>query len=414
MITGLGAVSPYGAGRIAFLEGIRQGRSAVRRISLFDPSALASQVAGEVPDFHPEEILPADDLRRTGRIVPMALLAAREAVEDAGLPLNGDKKVPEGDSRNLGIILGTGAGAIDFAEIQYERYFKDDTRRVSPYAVSSSLVGMVSSELSIALGIKGPSHVVSNGCASSMDAIGYATNAIRFGQADALLAGGADACITPAIMAGFCRMGVVSTHFNEAPERASRPFNLDRDGFVLGEGAWIFVLEELSRAQARGAVVYAEIAGYASTCDAYHRVMVPREGGESARAMRLALEDADLAPGAVDYINLHGTSTQLNDASETVAVKDAFGKRAREIPCSATKSLIGHPQGACGAAGVAATALGIRHGFIPPTANYERPDPACDLDYVPNQTRSGKMTAALCNSLAFGSKNSVLVLKSIS
>ncbi|MFQ5876628.1 MAG: beta-ketoacyl-[acyl-carrier-protein] synthase family protein [Acidobacteriota bacterium] len=411
VITGLGVVSPFGIGIEAFLEGLARGRSATRRISLFDPGDLPCQVAAEVPGFDPGEHLPAEDLQRVGRIVPMALAAARLSLSDAGL----DRGRPDGDAAGrIGVIVGSGAGAIDFAERQYEAYYRQGIRRVNPFAISSSVVGMVSSELSIRLGFTGPSHVLSNGCTSSTDAIGYALHAIRRREHALLLTGGAEACITVGMMEGFCRMRAAAVGWNDRPERASRPFNRDRTGFVLGEGAYMMVLEDLDHALRRNARIYAEVAGYGSTCDAHHRVHMSPRGEESTRAMLLALRSAGAAPSAVDYVNLHGTGTPQNDRVETMAVRALLGGRAGAVPCSSTKSMIGHAQGACGAAGVVATALGMRERFLPPTINYENPDPECDLDYVPNRSRPAETRLALCNCIGFGSKNSALVLRAFS
>jgi 3-oxoacyl-[acyl-carrier-protein] synthase II len=409
VITGLGIVSPFGIGREAFLQGLRDGRSATRGITLFDPGDLPCRVAAEVPGFDPAAHLEPEDLPRVGRIVPLALAAAREAIADAGLA----EAAGAAALRRAAVIVGSGAGAIDFAERQYESYYRDGIRRVNPFAISSSVVGMVSSELSIRLGCTGPSHVLSNGCTSSSDAIGYALHAIRRGEQEIVLTGGAEACITRGMMEGFCRMRAAAIGWNDRPEKASRPFNRDRSGFVLGEGAFLLVLEEAERARARGARLYAEVAGYASTCDAHHRVHMSEAGEESTRAMARALHDAGAGAAQVGYLNLHGTSTPQNDRVETLAVKTLLGERARRVPASSTKSMIGHPQGACGAAGVAATALAMRHGFLPPTINYELPDPECDLDYVPNQARPAALRLALCNCIGFGSKNSALVLRAV-
>jgi 3-oxoacyl-[acyl-carrier-protein] synthase II len=410
VITGLGIVSPFGSGSAAFLNGIREGRRATRRISLFDPEDLPCQVAAEVPDFDPSRHLPADDLQRVGRIVPMALAAARECIADAGL---GDGALDDGERRRIGVLVGSGAGAVDFAERQYEAYYRQGIRRVNPFAISSSVVGMVSSELSIRLGFTGPSHVLSNGCTSSTDAIGYALHAIQRADHSVLLTGGAEACITRGMMEGFCRMRAAAVGWNDRPARASRPFNRDRTGFVLGEGAFLMALEDLDHARRRDAPIYAEVAGYAATCDAYHRVHMSPQGDESTRAMQEALRSAGARPEEVDYINLHGTGTPQNDRVETLAVRSLLGPAANRVPCSSTKSMIGHPQGACGAAGVAATAFALRDRFLPPTANYENPDPQCDLDYVPNDARAASPALALCNCIGFGSKNAALVLRAM-
>ena len=407
-ITGLGVVSPFGLGVEAFRAGLREGRSATRPISLFDPGDLPCRVAAEVPGFDPAAHLDPEDLPRVGRIVPMAIAAAREALRDAGLP----DGLTAAEIRRIGVIVGSGAGAIDFAERQYEAYYRDGIRRVNPFAISSSVVGMVSSELSIRFGFSGPSHVLSNGCTSSTDAIGYALHAIDRREQEIVLTGGAEACITPGMMEGFCRMRAAAVGWNDRPDKASRPFTIDRSGFVLGEGAYLLVLEDVGHARRRGARIYAEVAGYASTCDAHHRVHMSHDGAESTRAMDLALRSAGASASEIEYINLHGTSTRQNDRVETLAIKALLGERAQSVPASSTKSMIGHAQGACGAAGVAATLLAMDGGFLPPTINYDAPDPECDLDYVPNRARTGQPRLALCNCIGFGSKNSALVLRS--
>jgi 3-oxoacyl-[acyl-carrier-protein] synthase II len=409
VVTGLGVVSPFGVGVEPFLRGLREGRSAAGRITLFDPDDLPCQVAAEVPSFDPAAYLDPEDLQRVGRIVPLSIAAAREALDDAGL--GGD--LPLEERRTVGVVIGSGAGAADFAERQYEAYYRQGIRRVNPFAISSSVLGMVSSELNIRFGFCGPSHVLSNGCTSSSDAIGYAMHAVDRHELPVVLTGGAEACITLGMMEGFCRMRAAAVGWNDRPAIASRPFNRDRSGFVLGEGAFLMVMEDSEHAIRRGARIYCEVAGYGSTCDAHHRVHMSRDGAESTRAMELALRSAGASVSEVDYINLHGTSTQQNDRVETLAVKALLGERAGEVPASATKSMIGHPQGACGAAGVAATILAMREGFLPPTINYQVPDPECDLDYVPNLARPGRPHLALCNCIGFGSKNSALVLRAV-
>jgi len=281
---------------------------------------------------------------------------------------------------------------------------------VTPYAIAVGICGMVSSEISISLGLRGISHVLSCGCTSSTDAIGYAAALIRSGEADVVLSGGADACVTPGMMYGFSRMRVVSLAYNDTPARASRPFDKGRDGFVLGEGAWMLTLEREDRARARGATIYASIDGYGSTCDAFHRVQMAPDGVEIVRAITMAIEKSGRARESIGYVNFHGTSTVLNDAVESRCVRDVFGSHADRLPGSSTKSMIGHPQGASGAAGVVTSALAIQRQFLPPTINQFEPDPSCDLDYVPNSGRSASIEAALCNCLGFGSKNSAIVI----
>ncbi len=407
VVSGLGAVSPNGIGAEAFWHATRDGMSGIGAISLFDSTPLPCRIAAEVSGFRAEDYLSAKELRRMGRAVPLAIAATKEALHSARV--DADVMSLE-EKRSWGVILGSGGGTPDFVEEQYRLYFSDQLRKTSAYNISSSTIGTLSSEISLYFDLKGPSHVISTGCTSSTDAIGYALNLIRFGLADHLITGGVDATITPAIMHGFSIMRVVSASHNEEPRRASRPFDRRRDGFVLGEGAWILVLEEMEHALQRGATIFAELLGYGSTCDAYHTVRLDPSGEEPARAMSLALEDAGIAKDEVGYLAPHGTSTVLNDKTETRAIKLCFGRRAYDIPMSSIKSMIGHPQGASGAAGVTASILALQHGFLPPTINYEEPDPECDLNYLPNKGLARSAEIALCNCIAFGSKNSALVL----
>lgn len=407
VVTGIGAVSPNGIGVDSYWNALRSGASGVDRIVQFCAKNLSCRIAGEVKGFHPEDYLPSQDLKRVGRAATLLIAAAREALTSAGihwvdLELNA--------KRSWGIIVGSGGGTPDFTEEQYRLYFSDQMRKISAYNVSGSTPGNLSSELSLYFDFRGPSHIISTGCTSSTDALGYAFNMIRFGLADHLVSGGADATITPGIMHGFSIMRVVSASHNNDPQRASRPFDRDRDGFVLGEGAWTLILEEHERALARGAKIYGEILGYGSTCDAYHRVRLDPRGEEPARAMSLAVEDAGLAKDEIGYIALHGTSTVLNDKTETLAAKLCFGPRAYDIPMSSVKSMIGHPQGASGAAGIVATILAMKHGFLPPTINCDAPDPECDLNYIANHGISRQVDVSLCNCIGFGSKNSALVI----
>jgi 3-oxoacyl-[acyl-carrier-protein] synthase II len=410
VITGFGCVTPIGIGRAAFWDALRRGESGVRRIESFDVEAAPVKIAAEVRGFDWESQLNPKDRRHVPRTVPLALAAARESLDDAGLQPS-DFSLDE--RRAFGVLLGTGGGGLAFTERQYAYYFNGETTRASVYTIPSSTHGGLSSELSMAFGLRGLSHIISTGCTSSTDAIAYAAQHIALGRQDAMLAGGVDAPIAPGILAGFNLMTVLTNNWNDEPERASRPFSRDRSGIVLGEGAWVYVLEDFERAQQRGAKIYAEITGYGATCDAYHRVRLEENGEEPARAMRLALEDAGRTTREVDYVNLHGTSTVLNDRIETQALKVALGADARRIPMSATKSQIGHPQGASGAAGIAAALCAITTGVIPPTINLDEPDPACDLDYTPNQSREADVRVALCNCIGFGSKNSALVVEKV-
>ena len=416
VITGIGVVSPFGVGREVFWDHISRGISGARTITSFEPR-FACQVAASVPDDALDAAgAPGADLgddastasnggradpRRYAKVSRIAVLAAFEAFRDAGLEPGGD---------DVGVIVGSGAGGIDVAERQYGDFFSGAFHRVSPYAIPVSIVGIVASEISIALGLRGISHVLSTGCTSATDAIGYAASMIRHGEADVLLTGGADACVTPGMIFGFSRMRAVSTRYNDRPAEASRPFDRGRDGFVLGEGAWLLTLEREDRARARGARIYAAVEGYGSTCDAYHRVQMDPEGVQIVRAMRLAATRAGRALEEIGYINYHGTSTVLNDAVEARAVRQLFGSRADQVPGSSTKSMIGHPQGASGAAGIVATALALSRGVLPPTINLTDPDAECDLDFIPHIARPAHVEAALCNCLGFGSKNSAIVL----
>ncbi|HUP18759.1 MAG TPA: beta-ketoacyl-[acyl-carrier-protein] synthase family protein [Gemmatimonadota bacterium] len=407
LVTGMGAVSPNGVGREAFWRACAAGVSGTGPLSRFEPDGLPCRVVAEVDGFDVQAHLPEKTRRYGLRVVAMALAAATEALQQAGIQAD---RLDEEARRRFGVIVGTGAGGIAFGEEQYQTWFREGYRRVSPYGIVATFVGMLSSEISMAYELRGMSHVLSTGCTSSSDAVGYAVQAIRAGWADRVLTGGAEACITPGILAAFCRMGTVTTRNGDAA-RASRPFNADRDGFVLGEGAWMLVLESERSARERGAEPLAEIAGYGSTCDAFHRVRPEPTGEDAARAIRSALDDAGVAPEAVGYVNLHGTATELNDRIESRAVRLAFGDHAERLPTSALKSMIGHPQGACGAAGLVETVEAMRSGWLPPTINYDAPDPACDLDYVPNEGRAAEVDTAVVNCIAFGSKNSALVVR---
>jgi 3-oxoacyl-[acyl-carrier-protein] synthase II len=409
-ISGIGVVSPFGVGRERFWQHVSRGCSGTRAITHFDVSTYPCQVAAWVPPVSIADAPALDgdgdhdgraDPKRYSRAALFGVIAAREAWSDAGLRA--------GDP-GAGVLIGSGGGGIDVGEKQYEDFFTTGGRHVTPYAIAVGICGMVSSEISISLGLRGMSHVLSCGCTSSTDAIGYAAALIRSGEYDVILSGGTDGCVLPGMIFGFSRMRAVSTRYNDRPAAASRPFDRGRDGFVLGEGAWMLVLEREDRALARGAHVYARIEGYASTCDAYHRVQMDPDGAEIVRCMETALRRAQRTRDEIGYINYHGTSTQLNDRIEAQCVRRVFGRHADRVPGSSTKSMIGHPQGASGAAGVATTALAMARGVLPPTINLDNPDPACEMDFVANAPRTADVEAALCNCLGFGSKNSALVL----
>lgn len=404
VITGMGAVAPNGVGKETFWQGLKEGKNCVDSITFFDASNHPSQVAAEIKEFDPNNYFSPKELRQVHRVVPLTLVATEEALKDADI--FGKEEYKE----KVGVILGTGAGGLGYAEQQIGILNNEGLRKMSPHSTTATFVGMLSSEISIRFGLRGMSIVISTGCTSASDAMGQAFNTIRFGMSDILISGGAEACITPAIVGAFCRLGALSTKWNHLAKKASRPFNTDRDGFVMGEGAWILVFEELSHALKRGAKIYAEINGYGATCDAYHKTAPGPSGIDLVRAMEMAITDAEVSKEDIQYINLHGTSTVLNDKYESFAIKKCFGKRAHSIPTSSFKAMLGHPQGASGACGMAGTILAMRNNFIPPTINYENPDPECDLDYVPNKGREVKLSTCLINSIAFGSKNSAIII----
>jgi 3-oxoacyl-[acyl-carrier-protein] synthase II len=406
----MGAVSPNGVGREAFAEATLAGVSGVRRISHFDPSEIPVQIAGEVRGFDELAWVEKRERKHVSRVLPLALAAASEALGHAGIDA---ASLPLEERRRFGVILGSGGGPQEFTEEQYRLFFHQDYRHMSLFCVPTGVMGTFSSDVSIRFGLRGPSQVITTGCTSSTDAMGYSMRLIQAGRADTVLTGGADAPIALGIVKGFILMKILTDSWNDAPEKGSRPFSVDRDGFVLAEGAWMFVLEEYEHARARGVTILAEVAGYGSTCEAFHRVRLKECGEEPARAIGLAMQQAGIGARNVQYVNLHGTSTQLNDRIETQALKLALGEHAREVPMSALKSQIGHPQGACGAAGVAATIVAMQKGQIPPTINLYTPDPECDLDYVPQAGRKAVIEHAVCNCIAFGSKNSALVLRTM-
>ena len=409
LVTGLGVVSPIGAGLPDFLEALRAGTSGTGPVTSFDASAFPCRVAGEVKV--PEESLSypiaGKELRNVKRVSRFAMAAAYEALEDAGLAW---RDLSHEERQRLGVWVGTGGGGVTWGEEQYEIYFREGWEKTSVFGLVSALSGMISSDLSTAFGAHGPSHVVTTGCTSSSDALSYAAQAVALGQVDRAVVGGTEAPLARGIFSNFCKMRAMPTCWNDRPEAASRPFDRDRDGFVLGEGAWFVVLEELTTALARDATPYAALAGWASTCDAFHRTRNHPSGEETVRAIETALANAGLSASDVGYVNLHGTATPLNDPVETLAMKKVFGPRAGSIPMSSLKSQVGHPQGASGAGGLVATLLGLRHRFVPPTINLDNPAPDCDLDYVPNASRPWKFDTALVNCISFGSKNTALVV----
>jgi 3-oxoacyl-[acyl-carrier-protein] synthase II len=408
VITGMGVVSPNGVGNAAFSEAILAGRSGVKRISRFDSSEIPVQIAGEVTDFDELAWVEKRERKHVSRVLPLAIAAATEAMQVAGVESD---KLSLKEKQRFGIIMGSGGGSQEFTEEQYRLFFHQQYKQMSLFCVPTGVMGTLSSELSVRFGLRGASHVITTGCTSSTDAFGYSMRQIQSGRLDMVLSGGADAPIALGIVKGFILMKILTDSWNEQPQRGSRPFSADRDGFVVGEGAWMYVLEEYEHARARGAKILAEVAGYGSTCEAFHRVRLQECGEEPARAIGLAIKQAGISAQDVQFVSLHGTSTQLNDRIETQALKLALGEHAAQVPMSAIKSQIGHPQGASGAAGVAATIVAMQSGQIPPTINLETVDAQCDLDYVPDVGRMKTIEHAVCNCIAFGSKNSALVLR---
>jgi beta-ketoacyl-acyl-carrier-protein synthase II len=401
-ITGLGVVSALGIGVEAFWEGLTAGRSGIRRITLFDPSALTINIAAEVPGYDPAQYFPAKKLDLLDRFSQFALVAAGEAMRDAGLRLEGP------DRARCGAAMGTGMGGAATEDEGYLNVYGRGAARVHPFTIPRLMHNAAAAHMSMELGLEGPTLVYSTACASASHAIGEAGEVIRAGRADIMLAGGSEAPITFAVMKAWEAMRVMAPPPDGDPSTACRPFSADRQGLVMGEGAGVLVLEEWERARRRGARIHAELAGYGATADAGHITQMALE--PPARAIRLALEQAGLEPAAIGYVNAHGTATRLNDASETAVIKEVFGEHARKLAISSTKSMHGHAMGASGALELAAAVLALERETIPPTANYTTPDPECDLDYVPNLARPLRFAAALSNSFAFGGLNAALVV----
>jgi len=404
VITGLGAVTPIGNTAPAFWQALLAGRSGIGPITRFDPSRISTRIAGEIKNFKPEPFMDPKDARRADLFVQYAAAAAQEAIQDAGL----DKTPPEPD--RAGAIVGTGIGGISTLETQHRNMLEKGPSRISPFFIPMMIANMASGFISIRWKLKGPNLATVSACSSGANAIGDALDAIRENRADVMVAGGAEATLTELCFAGFSSMKAMSTR-NDEPERASRPFDRDRDGFVMGEGAGIVILEEENYARKRGARIYARLVGYGLTADAYHITAPDPEGDGAARAMAAALEDGGLRPEDVGYINAHGTSTPLNDKTETAAVKTVFGAQARRLALGSTKSMTGHLLGAAGGIELVATVYAVREGILPPTINYEHSDPECDLDCVPNEARRATIQAALSNSLGFGGHNVTLAVR---
>ena len=409
VITGMGAITPLGLNVKETWQGMVEGRSGVEHITLFDASRFPTTFAGEVKDFDPTKYMSAKEARRIARATQLSLASAMEAMADAGLERFQEPEAGDGLAQRSGAMLGTSYGGFGAAEDAIQDYYRRGLGRVNPFALAASLPNMVTSHVCLRYNIQGYSNTLTTACAAGAQAMGEAVEVIRRGKIDLMLAGGLEAVLTEVVLAGFSAMRALSTR-NDDPSGASRPFDEGRDGFVLGEGAAIFVLERLTHAVERGAHVYAEILGYGVSADTYHVVKPDPQGRYAQLAMRGALEDAGVAFDEVDYINAHGTSTLLGDVAETVAIKTLFGERAYEIPISSTKSMIGHALGGAGAIEALACVQAIRTGTIHPTINQQTSDPACDLDYVPNQARQADARFVLSNSFGLGGQNACLVL----
>ncbi len=404
VITGIGITSPIGKSKEEFWASLAEGKSGIGVVELFDASELSSNIAGEVKGFDPSSVFSPKEIKHMDRFVQLGLVSAVEAVQDSGVSCE------ETDPDRIGVIVGSGIGGLSTFEKQHSILLEKGPARISPFFIPMPISDMASGQISIKFGFRGPNSCAVTACASASHSIGEAFRSIKYGEADVMIAGGAEAAVTPMGMGGFCAMKALSTR-NGEPGRASRPFDLDRDGFVIAEGAGVIVLESLAHARKRNARIYAELAGFGRSGDAYH-ITAPAPGGAgAAKAMSRALDDAGMDSDEIDYVNAHGTSTQLNDKFETSAIKEVFGPRAREIKVSSTKSMTGHMLGASGAVELAACVLALERGIVHPTINYETPDPECDLDYVPNEAVKADVRAALSNSLGFGGHNASLIVK---
>ena len=404
VITGIGVLTPLGSELEVFWQNLLAGKSGIAPVTRFDTTAFDCKIGGEVKDFKAEDFMPIKETRRTDRFTQYAIGAAKKAVADAGID------VAKGDPNRVGVLIGSGIGGMETIEDQVGTLIRRGPGRVSPFMIPMLIVNMASGYVSMLVGAKGPNLAGVSACATATHALGEAARAIVHNDADIMIAGGTEAAITQMGYAGFCAMKALSTR-NSEPERASRPFDAQRDGFVMGEGAGVCILEALEHARKRHAKIYAEVAGYGITGDAYHMSAPAPEGEGAARSMAMALRHAGLNPEDIDYINAHGTSTQVGDKCETQAIKTVFGAYAKKLAVSSTKSMTGHLLGAAGAVETAVCALAIRDGMIPPTINYENPDPECDLDYVPNKARQANVRVCMNNSLGFGGHNATLIVK---
>lgn len=404
VVTGVGLVNPLGIGIDPVWAKVCEGISGVGPITRFDTTDFDTKIAAEIKGFRSEDFLEPKDIKKMDIFIHYALAATRIAMDDAGL------EVSENNTDRVGVIIGTGLGGLSTIEKYHKILLERGPQRISPFFIPMLIANEASGQVAIEYGVKGPNLCIVTACATGNHSIGEACRAIQHGDADAIIAGGVEATITPLALGGFNAMKALSTR-NAEPERASRPFDRDRDGFVMGEGGAVVILEELEYARARGAKIYAELVGYGYTGDAYHLAAPDPEGDGAARCMQMALRDAQLSPQEVDYVNAHGTSTELNDITETVAVKRVFGDHARKLPISSTKSVTGHLLGAAGSTEAVFSVLAIRDKIIPPTMNYENPDPRCDLDYVPNVARGAEVKVVLSNAFGFGGTNAALIFK---
>ncbi|MDD8049937.1 MAG: beta-ketoacyl-ACP synthase II, partial [Verrucomicrobiota bacterium] len=402
VVTGIGVISALGEDLPTFWSNLTAGKSGIRPITRFDATDYTSRIAGEVVDFDPNRYMDPKLARKTARFTQMAVAASNMALQDAGLKIG-----ENADPLRTGVFVGSGVGGIEVIEEQIITMHTRGPKRISPFFVPMMIANMGAGVVGIETGAKGPNLAIVSACASGAHALGEAMNLLRCGRAEVMLSGGAEAAVSPSGIGGFCALRALSQR-NDEPERASRPFDKDRDGFVMGEGAAMLVLETLEHALARGARIYAEFAGFGATCDAYHMTAPSDDGEGAARSMQIAMEDAGLGLDQIDYINAHGTATPLNDRCETAAIKRVFGDLAYKVAISSTKSMTGHLLGAAGAMEMAASVLAIHNGLVPPTINLETPDPDCDLDYVPNKARSMKVRAILNNALGFGGHNATL------
>lgn len=405
VVTGLGCISPVGNSVLSTWQAIAAGQSGIERVSLFDPSDYKTQIAGQVKNFDPVDLFGVREARKMDRSAQFALASALEAFEQSKL------QITENNKDRIGAVIGSGIGGFGSVQSQAEVLFERGPSRVSPFLISMMIADTAGSLVAIQLGFQGPNFAVVTACATGTNAIGEAAEVIRRGQADVMFAGGTEAAIVPLTMAGMCSLNAMSTR-NDSPAQASRPFDLHRDGFVMGEGAAVLVLESLEHAQARGAKIYAEVKGYGSTNDAYHITAPAEQGAGAAKCMQMALQQAELDAEQIDYINAHGTSTLLNDKAETAAIKTVFGEHAYKLAVSSTKSMTGHLMGGAGALEAVITIKALQEGVLPPTINYETPDPLCDLDVVPNLSRSQKLSYAMSNSFGFGGHNASILFAS--